>query len=461
MAHVDGAVRLLSEITRNALPYLLASRAINPLVALLFIPLLIYVLQLLPTIRQCLTTNVSTIVLIDKPLSYNPPRNNQYFAAIWYIKEILKVPGITYKCEERSDESGYGFNARKDLKSKNTYTPFVAVSSVPRTRFVFRDKTIYMSCAMNGEKMYQRYELHLSGSASVIEEFMIYSLQRYLKFKSSRRKNPLRKRCVYIWQNDDWQENILRNNKSFETIFLSKETERELRADLQSFRDAKGFYRKHAIAYKRGYLLHGPPGTGKTSTYYALAREMNTDIYRVSLNQYNSGEAFQDAIRKIEKGSVVAIDDIDHIPVTRGQDSKVEPAEQELKRPDNLGGFVSRGMEPKDKGNVLVLSDLLSILDGYDCLKGCVVVFTTNNPERLDAALIRPGRIDRKFYLGPPDMAGLRAIWQHFYEESLPEGFAPADPLPTTAELINSIIVPNRNDPSKALVVLQERLAAV
>jgi len=106
---------------------------------------------------------------------------------------------------------------------------------------------------------------------------------------------------------------------------------------------------------------------------------------------------------------------------------------------------------------------LLEILDGYNYLNGAMIIMTTNHPEMLDNALIRYGRIDHKFYFDNPTQENLTLILQRFckLDESAPilDKFMHL-PVPndlSSAEFINSIIIPNLDEPEKIVQVYRER----
>ncbi|KAJ0395547.1 hypothetical protein ATCC90586_007772 [Pythium insidiosum] len=143
----------------------------------------------------------------------------------------------------------------------------------------------------------------------------------------------------------------------------------------------------------KGVLLYGPPGCSKTLTAKALATESGMNFIAIKGPELfskwvgESEKAVQSVFRKARAAAptVVFFDEIDAIATQRGGDGSSQVADR-------------------------VLSQLLTELDGIEPLKQVLVVAATNRPDLIDSALLRPGRIDRVLYVGPPDVAARREI---------------------------------------------------
>ncbi|RKP32498.1 AAA-domain-containing protein [Metschnikowia bicuspidata] len=146
------------------------------------------------------------------------------------------------------------------------------------------------------------------------------------------------------------------------------------------------------ISAPKGVLLYGPPGCSKTLTAKALASESGLNFLAVKgpeiLNKYvgESERTIREIFRKARAAapSIIFFDEIDAIASSR--DDALTLASQN------------------------VLTSLLNEIDGVEVLKGVVVVAATNRPSELDAALLRPGRLDRHIYLAPPDRDARESI---------------------------------------------------
>ncbi|KAG8860855.1 AAA+-type ATPase [Tulasnella sp. 330] len=154
-------------------------------------------------------------------------------------------------------------------------------------------------------------------------------------------------------------------------------------------------FKRLGVNAPRGVLLYGPPGCSKTMIAKALATESGVNFVAVKgaelINKYvgESERAVRDIFRKARGASpsIIFFDEIDALAVSRDADS---------------GSGAHDG----------VLTSLLNEMDGIQELVGVTVVAATNRPDVLDSALMRPGRLDRILYVGPPDLQGRKEIWE-------------------------------------------------
>lgn len=163
--------------------------------------------------------------------------------------------------------------------------------------------------------------------------------------------------------------------RTLESIYLPNEIKLRLTKTLTDFKQKEQWYVDRGIPYQLGILLHGVPGTGKTSLIRAIAAYMNCGITTVpaSLVQKLS------ELEEDEEEAIVVIEDVDANIVTHDRDHKSNASENFL------------------DGDI---SDVLNALDGAVVRHGRILIMTTNNIEKLDSALIRPGRVDLKLELG-------------------------------------------------------------
>eukprot|EP01063_Lacrimia_lanifica_P015739 TRINITY_DN22407_c0_g1_i1.p1 TRINITY_DN22407_c0_g1~~TRINITY_DN22407_c0_g1_i1.p1 ORF type:complete len:443 (+),score=146.49 TRINITY_DN22407_c0_g1_i1:39-1367(+) len=236
--------------------------------------------------------------------------------------------------------------------------------------------------------------------------------------------------CVY--QNDEygnWRLCSRRPPRPLGSVVLDSEaTAPALLADVRDYMQGEDWYARRGIPYRRGYLLHGPPGTGKTSFVTALAGELRVPIYMVLLSSPRlTDEMLTEVLTSAAPRAILLLEDVDAV----------------------FAGRARQGGE----GGQLSFAGLLNALDGVAAQEGRVVFLTTNHPDRLSSALIRPGRVDRKVYFGRCTKYQVTRFAQQFYEGAA-DGAAFAAAVPdgalSVAEL-QGLLMEHRDDPAAAL----------
>ncbi|EON99766.1 putative mitochondrial chaperone bcs1 protein [Phaeoacremonium minimum UCRPA7] len=193
-----------------------------------------------------------------------------------------------------------------------------------------------------------------------------------------------------------WQRCMSRTSRPFSTVILNEKVKNDLIDDVTDYLNpaTRRWYSNRGIPYRRGYLLYGPPGTGKSSLSLALAGFFKMRIYIVSLSSVTANEENLAALfAELPRRCVVLLEDIDTAGLTH---TREENKTQEAGGSDMVPGQVTPGQTPAvplPTGR-LSLSGLLNILDGVASQEGRVLIMTTNHLEKLDKALIRPGRVD-------------------------------------------------------------------
>lgn len=210
------------------------------------------------------------------------------------------------------------------------------------------------------------------------------------------------KMSVYRNSGDGWRWVTYANKRALNTVIMSEDLETELIPQIQEFLASKQWYYDRGLNYKMTILLFGPPGTGKSSLMRAIASYINRDLYIYDLS--DAGDML--TMLQNAKGGMVAIEDIDGFSAARSRKKKNQPGElRPMSKSDNPMEFGANG-EPleevpgKDLEDILSewggmnTSGLLNALDGVVGLDDLIICMTTNHPEKLDAALIRDGRVD-------------------------------------------------------------------
>ncbi|PRQ47531.1 putative ATPase, AAA-type, core, AAA-type ATPase domain-containing protein [Rosa chinensis] len=188
----------------------------------------------------------------------------------------------------------------------------------------------------------------------------------------------------------------LEHPSTFDTLAIAPEIKKMIIEDLDRFLRRKEFYKKVGKAWKRGYLLYGPPGTGKSSLIAAMANYLQFDIYDVELSSVYSNSDLRSIMLSTSNRSILVIEDID---------CTVEAQNREDKR-----------SEQSDTN--FTLSGLLNFIDGMwsSCADGRIIVFTTNHKDKLDPALLRPGRMDVHIHMSYCTVSGFRILASNYLD---------------------------------------------
>lgn len=200
-----------------------------------------------------------------------------------------------------------------------------------------------------------------------------------------RRHNLLR---VMRYGFDTWQEGAFLPVRRLESVVLAEGVLERLVADILSFMDREEWYADLGIPFRRGYLLVGPPGNGKSSLVMALAGHLQAPLCPLTLaNESVTDSTLADMMSNLPPRAIVLIEDIDAL-------------------------FDGRTALQSGK---LTFSGLLNAIDGVSAGSSRLLFVTTNHPERLDPALIRPGRIDQILELGNADRDQARRMFLRFF----------------------------------------------
>ncbi len=210
---------------------------------------------------------------------------------------------------------------------------------------------------------------------------------------------------VNVAVDESWQPLDIGEARPLDSVVLRSGQMEQACAAVEKFRASRAAYRQRGIPYQFGFLFEGPPGGGKTSLVRALTGAYGLHLHILALTEVRSDTALISLLARVPPGSAVLIEDIDC----------AMPARE----------------EGDEKGRrSLTLSGLLNALDGILAADGRVLFMTTNRPEVLDPALIRPGRVDLRLHLGLADQDQVRRLFLRFFpgEELLASHFSAAVP---------------------------------
>ena len=240
-----------------------------------------------------------------------------------------------------------------------------------------------------------------------------------------------------------WLEVAQRPSRPLSTVYLDAADKDALLKDAMEFLHplSHRFYASRGIPYRRGYLLYGPAGTGKTTMSMTLAGYFGLDLCVLSLVESTmTDERLGTLFTQLPSRCVVLLEDIDAAGLERREELDKQTAA--LKDKDSKDKDAATDATSKDESSTpapapkpaarrgrkgrtpdgenqpgVTLSGLLNALDGVASQEGRILIMTTNDPEALDKALIRPGRVDMQVYFGYLSRANAAEMFVRMYQD--------------------------------------------
>ncbi|KAH7846520.1 hypothetical protein Vadar_014895 [Vaccinium darrowii] len=243
----------------------------------------------------------------------------------------------------------------------------------------------------NREIIYGLYLNHVMDEGKAIE---VKNRQRKL-FTNNRNEER-----VSWFRKTMWSHVVFEHPATFDTLAMEEKKKKDIINDLITFTRSKDYYKKIGKAWKRGYLLFGPPGTGKSTMIAAMANLLEYDVYDLELTAVKDNTELRKLLIDTSNKSIIVIEDIDCSLDLTGQRKK-EEKDEEGDAKDPISKKKKEDQEKSNESSKVTLSGLLNFIDGLwsACGGERIIVFTTNYVEKLDPALIRRGRMDKHIEL--------------------------------------------------------------
>lgn len=217
-----------------------------------------------------------------------------------------------------------------------------------------------------------------------------------------------------------------RHPRPLESVVLKEGQMESIVSDIQRFLINSKWYEDRGIPYRRGYLLHGPPGCGKSSAIQAIAGRFGYGLAVLSLSDKSlSDDRLAHLLNNLPDKTFLLLEDVDTVAPKR----------------DSTFSNVT-------------LSGLLNTIDGAVAADERIIFMTTNYPNRLDPALIRPGRIDFEVLIGEADEDQAVRMFKRFYPDCTnTEWFArfAANTLHCSPAVIQGILINHPDNPEAAI----------
>merc|ERR1711902_186265 len=229
------------------------------------------------------------------------------------------------------------------------------------------------------------------GSTKIIDDLLKEAHAKHMKKVEG-------KTVVYRFDNSYlrcWKSSQrVKNKRLWKTICTQDNIKEDLLKDVKTFQASADYYHKRGIPYRRGYLLHGPPGTGKTSLVHSLVGRLEYGICLLNLSDMTDEDLLR-SLSKVPNKCIVLIEEVD----------VAVPSKKRLKDIEDKSG----------KKSSLTFEGVLNAIDGIASEESQIIVMTTNHKDDLDPAFIRPGRVDREFYLGNCNSCQVQTLFRNFF----------------------------------------------
>uniref|UniRef100_A0A1J3DQT5 Putative mitochondrial chaperone BCS1-B n=1 Tax=Noccaea caerulescens TaxID=107243 RepID=A0A1J3DQT5_NOCCA len=200
----------------------------------------------------------------------------------------------------------------------------------------------------------------------------------------------------YPWSSGKWSNVPFHHPASFNTLAMDPEKKEAIKKDLIKFSKGKDYYKKVGKPWKRGYLLFGPPGTGKSTMISAIANFLEYDVYDLELTTVMNNSELKKLLLDTKGKSIIVIEDIDCSLELTGQRKTKKEEDDEDDDEEKKKDVEKKEKKEDEKKSKVTLSGLLNSIDGLwsACSDEKIIIFTTNYVDKLDPALIRRGRMD-------------------------------------------------------------------
>ncbi|XP_047044803.1 AAA-ATPase At3g28610-like [Lolium rigidum] len=352
-----------------------------------------------------------TIDIAAKPEDYSYSYYNSkakssdaYAEVLAYLSEVCSREARELRAEGADEGHGFVLSLREGQEVADE----------------FKGVTMWWSAVAENKASYRssgrccRLTFHERHRRLVVDEYLPYVRRTGQDVTVSNRPRRLytnkKQRDYHSAREEVWSYIDFDHPTTFDTLAMDPAEKQNIMDDLEDFRNNKDYYRRIGRAWKRGYLLHGPPGTGKSTMIAAMANYLNYDIYDIELTTVHTNYDLRKLFIETKSKSIIVIEDIDCSLDLSGNRATMLPAAQD----DEVDDGVSD--RKRKKGSMLTLSGLLNFIDGlWSAHSGeRIIVFTTNHLDKLDPALIRRGRMDRHIEMSYCRFEAFRTLAENY-----------------------------------------------
>lgn len=283
-----------------------------------------------------------------------------------------------------------------------------------------------------------------AGSIELIHDFLANCQQQYIDHLM---KDQNMYRLFTYSKESRWKSRTINVEKNLSNVALNRDIRDSLIKSLENFK-SQAFHdinNKLGLPNKVCYMFCGSPGCGKTSTVYMMSKYLNYPVFSVPSLDSMSSEEMENMFDAIPQKVIVLFEELDcydflhhrskessclSTPIAENTDLKPRATPRDDSDSDydcdsTITNTKRQPRSPTDsvpimdsfKRNHAKLKVVLEFLDGYTSLNNSIVVLTSNHPEKIDSAVLRPGRVDHVFQFKHAEQQEIKEIFPYISDD--------------------------------------------